>query len=77
MLMYWTHTPPAPWQTDDWLQQMRQQLRASAYLRLIENRFVSGESDFIDIEWGPTVRQSCVISCSARSTPEVAFMDRM
>jgi phage terminase large subunit-like protein len=51
MLMYWTHTPPAPWQTDDWLQQMRQQLRASAYLRLIENRFVSGESDFIDMEW--------------------------
>jgi phage terminase large subunit-like protein len=50
MLMYWTHTPPAPWQTDEWLQQMRQQLRASAYLRLIENRFVSGESDFIDME---------------------------
>jgi phage terminase large subunit-like protein len=50
MLMFWTHTPPAPWQTDDWLQQMRQQLRASAYLRLIENRFVSGESDFIDLE---------------------------
>ena len=51
MLMYWTHTPPAPRQTETWLEQMRQQLRASAYLRIIENRFVSREGDFIDIQW--------------------------
>jgi hypothetical protein len=51
MLMYWTHIPPAPWQTETWLQQMRQQLRTSAYLRIIENRFVSGEGDFIDMQW--------------------------
>jgi hypothetical protein len=28
----------APWQTDEWRVQMREQLRPNAYLRLIENR---------------------------------------
>jgi hypothetical protein len=43
MLMFWTHQPVAPWQTPTWLDQMRAQLRPNAYLRMIENRFVSGE----------------------------------
>jgi len=49
--MFWTHRPVAPWQTDAWLQQMRGQLRPNAYLRLIENRFVTTESTFIDVGW--------------------------
>jgi phage terminase large subunit-like protein len=51
MLMAWHHEPVAPWQTPEWLEQMRQQLRPNAYLRMIENRFVSSESTFVDLAW--------------------------
>jgi hypothetical protein len=51
MLMYWTHDAIAPWQTTQWLNQMRQQLRPNAYLRQIENRFVSSEGTFVPIGW--------------------------
>jgi hypothetical protein len=51
LLLFWTHKPVAPWQTDAWLTQMRQQLRPNAYLRMIENRFVTSESTFVDMEW--------------------------
>ena len=51
MLMFWSNRFTAPWQTEDWREQMRQQLRPSAYLRLIENRWVSSESSFVDMEW--------------------------
>jgi Phage Terminase len=51
LLMFWTHKPVAVWQTDAWLTQMRQQLRPNAYLRMIENRFVTSESTFVDMEW--------------------------
>jgi len=51
LLMAWHHEPIAPWQTEAWLSQMRAQLRPSAFLRMIENRFVSSESTFIPLEW--------------------------
>ena len=51
LLMFWSHVPQAPWQTSEWLQQMRGALRTNAYLRQIENRFVSNESSFVDMEW--------------------------
>jgi Phage Terminase len=51
LLMAWHHTPVAPWQDEAWLTQMRQQLRPNAFLRMIENRFVSTESTFVDLEW--------------------------
>jgi phage terminase large subunit-like protein len=51
MLMYWTHDFSAPWQDDAWREQMREQLRPNAYLRLIENRWVTTESTFVDMEW--------------------------
>jgi len=51
LLMAWHHEPIAPWQTPEWLAQMRQQLRPNAFLRMIENRFVSSESTFIPLEW--------------------------
>ena len=51
MLMFWTHRPVAPWQTDGWLRQMRGQLRPNAFLRMIENRFVSSESTFVEPDW--------------------------
>jgi phage terminase large subunit-like protein len=51
MLMFWTHRFTAAWQTEAWREQMRDQLRPNAFLRLIENKWVSTESDFIDIAW--------------------------
>jgi phage terminase large subunit-like protein len=51
LLMFWSHDFTAPWQTDSWREQMREQLRPNAYLRLIENRWVSTESTFVDMAW--------------------------
>ena len=51
LLMFWTHEPVAPWQSDAWCTQMRGQLRPNAYLRLVENRWVTSESTFVDPEW--------------------------
>ena len=51
LLMYWTHEPVAPWQDFRWLAEMRRTLRPNQYLRMIENRFVSTESNFIDMDW--------------------------
>jgi phage terminase large subunit-like protein len=66
LLMFWSHQPIAPWQTPQWIDQMRGQLRPNAFLRMIENRFVSTESTFVDMDWwdacvdhgvGPVVTQ--------------------
>jgi phage terminase large subunit-like protein len=51
MLMLWSHEPVAPWQTQRWLSQMREQHRRNAYLRQIENRWVSSESSFVEPGW--------------------------
>ncbi len=51
LLMFWTHRFTAPWQTEAWREQMREALRPKAYLRLIENRWISSESSFVPIEW--------------------------
>jgi phage terminase large subunit-like protein len=50
-LMFWTHQPIAPWQDEQWLQQMRSSLRPPQYLRMIENRFTSSDSTFVDLDW--------------------------
>lgn len=51
LLMFWSHEPIAPWQTQAWLREMRRSLRPNQYLRMIENRFVTTESSFIDLSW--------------------------
>ena len=51
LLMFWSHVPVAPWQSVEWIEQMRRQLRPNAFLRMIENCFVSTESTFVDPEW--------------------------
>jgi phage terminase large subunit-like protein len=51
LLLFWTHLFTAPWQTDAWREQMRLQLRPNAYLRLVENRWVSSDSTFVEMEW--------------------------
>jgi phage terminase large subunit-like protein len=65
LLMFWSHEPVATWQTPEWIEQMRGQLRTNAFLRLIENRWVTSESTFVPIEWF----DACVDS---ELTPELA-----
>ena len=57
LLMLWSHLPLAPWQDERWLSEMRRSLRTNQYLRMIENRFVTSESSFIDMSaWDRCVR---------------------
>jgi phage terminase large subunit-like protein len=49
VLMFWSHDPVAPWQTDAWLAEMRRSLRPNQFLRMIENRFVTNESSFVEL----------------------------
>jgi hypothetical protein len=51
MLMAWHHGPIAPWQDEAWIAEMRATLRPSAFLRQIENQFVTSESSLIDMGW--------------------------
>jgi phage terminase large subunit-like protein len=65
MLMFWSHKPIAPWQTHEWIEQMRSTMRPNGFLRIIENRWVSSESSFVPIEW----YDACVDS---KLSPELA-----
>ena len=51
ILMAWHREPVAPWQGPDWLAQMRQQLRPTAYLRMIQNEFVTNDDTFVNMSW--------------------------
>jgi len=51
LLMFWTHEFVAPWQTETWREESRRSLRPNAFLRLIENRWVTSESTFVPVEW--------------------------
>jgi hypothetical protein len=51
LLMAWHHEPIAPWQDEKWLADMRRSLRPNQFLRMICNKFVSTETNFIDLEW--------------------------
>jgi phage terminase large subunit-like protein len=51
LLAFWTHKFTAPWQTEAWREQVRASERPNAYLRLIENRWVSAETSFVDMQW--------------------------
>jgi Phage Terminase len=50
ILMFWSHLPVAPWQTADWLDEMRRSQRPNQYLRMVENRWVTTESSFVDMD---------------------------
>ncbi|MGC2221830.1 MAG: terminase large subunit [Methylocella sp.] len=55
-LMYWTHEMRAPWQTEVWREQQRASLPTNQFLRMIENRWVSTESSFVDPAWWQACR---------------------
>jgi phage terminase large subunit-like protein len=59
MLFAWHTEPIALWQTEAWLAEMRRSLRPNAYARMIENQFVSAESQFVDMgSWDACVQAS-------------------
>jgi len=65
MITYWSHECLQPWQTKAWLERQRQDHiskgRVSTWLRLFENRWVSGESMFITASlWDACVNDTLV-----------------
>jgi phage terminase large subunit-like protein len=70
LLMYWTHEPQAPWQTEGWLAEMRRSLRPNQYLRMIENRFVTSEASFVEMSaWDRCVDPRLGFALADRSLP--------
>jgi phage terminase large subunit-like protein len=50
LFVYWDHEPRMPWQTPEYYQSQRQQLRTNNYIRLHENRWVSSESGLFNMD---------------------------
>jgi phage terminase large subunit-like protein len=50
MFFLWSHENLASWITPEYLNTQRKRLRPNTFLRLHENRWMSGESAFIDME---------------------------
>jgi phage terminase large subunit-like protein len=50
MFVYWDHEPRMPWQTPEYYESQKKQLRPGTYLRLHENRWVSSESGLFDMD---------------------------
>ena len=74
--MAWHHEPIAPWQTEAWLAEMRRSLRTNQYLRMIENRFVTSESSFIDMRaWDACVNPRLGHTISNRGLPIYVGVD--
>jgi phage terminase large subunit-like protein len=70
MLFAWHTSPIAPWQTPQWLEEMRRSLRPSAFARMILNQFVSPESKFIPMsEWDACVQPSLTPVLRDRGLP--------
>ena len=75
LLMFWSHEPIAPWQTEDWLVEMRRSLRPAQYLRMIENRFVTSEQSFIEMSAFDRCVQPTVPLQQNRSLPVYVGVD--
>lgn len=50
LFVFWDHLPRMPWQTPEYYESQRADLRVNTYLRLHENRWVSNESSLFDME---------------------------
>jgi len=51
LFVYWDHEPRMPWQSDVYYSSQRESLRASAYIRLHTNNWVTTNEEFIPKEW--------------------------
>ena len=49
LIAFISHERIAPWQSETWLEEARKATRPSAFMRQYENRFTSGETNFIDM----------------------------
>ena len=57
MLFAWHTKPVAPWQTPEWVEEMRRTMRPSAFTRQMLNEPVSSESTFVDMSaWDACVQ---------------------
>ena len=69
-LFFWSHVPIAPWQTPEWIEQMRRTLRPNQYLRMVENRFVGAADSLFDIEeWDACIRPAIGPAVPDRNLP--------
>lgn len=50
LLAFISHDPIAPWQTPEWLEEVRKTERPSAFLRQYRNEFTSGEGSFVSLD---------------------------
>lgn len=76
ILMFWSHEPVAPWQTAEWVDEMRRSLRPNQFLRMIENRFVTSEARFIDTAlWDRCTDQRMGHMVADRALPVWAAVD--
>ena len=48
MLVYWSHDVRPPWVTDEWIETQRRAYSPAQFSRIMENRWVSSESTFIE-----------------------------
>jgi phage terminase large subunit-like protein len=55
LFVYWDHEARMPWQSKEYYDDQRKSLRTTAYDRLHQNVWVSGEGQFIPIEWWDAV----------------------
>jgi phage terminase large subunit-like protein len=70
LLFFWSHKPLAPWQDEAWLADMRRSLRPNQYLRMIENRFVTTESSFVELSaWDKCVDPNLSMALSDPALP--------
>jgi phage terminase large subunit-like protein len=76
LLMFWSHEPVAPWQTEAWIAEMRRSLRPNQFLRMIENRFVSSEAAFVPMAaWDRCVDINAGAMIAARGLPIYVGVD--
>lgn len=50
LFVYWDHEPRMEWQTPEYYESQRSDLRVNTFLRLHENKWVSNESSLFDME---------------------------
>jgi phage terminase large subunit-like protein len=76
LLLFWSHRPLAPWQTPEWLDEMRRSLRPAQYLRMIENRFVTTESSFVELSaWDKCVDPNLSMALTDPALPIYVGVD--
>jgi phage terminase large subunit-like protein len=69
LFVYWDHEPRMPWQTPQYYESQKKNLRPGTYLRLHENRWATAEETFITPEiWDPCVDHSHCPSITSRES---------